>query len=277
MLLSFHVCLGRPRPQVTPFHPLPPPRLSLHLSRGAQPAHPSQVLVPVPVPSAPPSAVPVCIHGRIGSRIPARAAHPGLQAPGARCSLPPFPRSLPAAGQMGRRCEVRGSGFTISNAASPRRASLAYVRGTAVYIYTRGAYKHHPPLCLASARLPMLGARPRSPTCPPGEAGSRPPTRPSPLAPRPHGSAGRGGGPPERPGRSGATGGRPLPTAARRGAPGAAGGTAGSRGAGGGGGGAGSLAGHPAATAALLPHRLPPADPARRQRARHPPGPQPVR
>ncbi|KAM3672134.1 fibroblast growth factor 20 isoform 2-T2 [Ammospiza maritima maritima] len=40
----------------------------------------------------------------------------------------------------------------------------------------------------------MLGAPPRTPTCPPGEAGSRslPPPRPSPLAPRPHGSAGRG-------------------------------------------------------------------------------------
>nr|AAH96720.1 FGF20 protein [Homo sapiens]AAH98128.1 FGF20 protein [Homo sapiens]AAH98153.1 FGF20 protein [Homo sapiens]AAH98339.1 FGF20 protein [Homo sapiens] len=29
--------------------------------------------------------------------------------------------------------------------------------------------------------------------------------------------------------------------------------------------------------AALLPHRLPPADPARRQRAGHPAGPQPLR
>lgn len=264
---------------LSPASPPPPPPLLAPVPRctartpqpgsGAGPGAP-----------APPSAVPVCIHGFIRSRIPVRAAQPWREAPGARCSLPPFPRSLPASGQMGRRCDARGSGFTISNAASPRRASLAYVRGTAVYIYTRGAYKHHPPLGshrLASARLPMLGARPRSPTCLPGEAGSRPPPRLSPLAPRPHGSAGRGGGPPGRPGRSGAAGGRPLPAAARRGAPGAVGGAAGPRGAGGGGGGAGSLAGHPAAATALLPHRLPPADPARRQRARHPPRPQPLR
>lgn len=58
----------------------------------------------------------------------------------------------PPSSQIRGRCEERGSRFTISNAASPQRASLAYVRGTAVYIYTRGAYKHHPAAWLTPAR-----------------------------------------------------------------------------------------------------------------------------
>lgn len=213
--------------------------------------------------------------------------------PGAAPALPCPARALPVPllPAPRRPCravlEVRCAGLGVYNfkRGLPAAASISICQGArGLYIRARGRAAATPPP--GSQRLGP--ARPRRA---PPHARQPPPVPPparDPLAPLPHGSAGRRGTLPGRPGRLGAAGGRPLLAAARRGAPGAAGRAAGGgaggrrRGGSGGGGsgggrGPGALAGHPEEAAALLPHRLPPADPARRQRARHPPGPQPLR
>uniref|UniRef100_A0A8C9F7L4 Fibroblast growth factor n=1 Tax=Pavo cristatus TaxID=9049 RepID=A0A8C9F7L4_PAVCR len=95
VLLSFHVCLGRPRPQVTPFLPLPPPPLLAPVPAVHSPHTPARFWRrsrcpphhPAPCPSAYTGAyvlVYLCVRHSPGGRLPALAA-PSLR------SLAPSP------------------------------------------------------------------------------------------------------------------------------------------------------------------------------------------
>lgn len=122
--------------------------------------------------------IPVCVCGSICACPPGGRPCPALPCP-CRCSPLPAPRR-PCRAVPCWRCDARGSGFTISNAASPPRPPLAYVRGPAGYIYGLGAAPPPP------RRLALSGSARPGPAALPHMPGSRRPflRRPATLWPR---------------------------------------------------------------------------------------------